>query len=98
MLPKLNSVLKVLLDFLHFAKDFAQNHTKEMGQYKNIQQSSFPKAEIIVIEDLGQRLNIYIQYCGQKKLANLNLVNHLHELMSRVLTRCRQGHPSSDSD
>ena len=30
-LPKLNSVLKVLLDFLHFAKDFAQNQAKENG-------------------------------------------------------------------
>ena len=70
-----------------------------MGQYKNIQQSSFPiKAKIIVMEDLGQRLNIYLQYCAPKKLANLNLVNHLHELMSRVLTQCRQGHPSSNSD
>ena len=60
MLPKLNSVLKVLLDFLHFAKDFAQNHAKENGQYKNIQQSSFPKAKIFVMEDLGQRLDIYL--------------------------------------
>ena len=31
VLPKLNSVLKVVFDFLHFAKDFAQNHAKENG-------------------------------------------------------------------
>ena len=31
----LGSMLKILLEFLHLAKDFAQKIQKTMGQYKN---------------------------------------------------------------
>ena len=31
VLPKFRQHAKILLDFLHFAKDFEQNHAKENG-------------------------------------------------------------------
>ena len=85
--------IKVLLDFLHFAKDFAQNHAKENGTVQKYTTKFFSQSRNYCYGRFGAEIkHLYTQ----KKLANLNLVNHLNELMSRVLTQCRQGHPSSD--